>query len=109
MLACIDPTWITASFDALDAGDSYSTHNYVGDTCPGYAVLKAGKVMNNTYKNELNTQRYKAAVRNNPLVAELSRIDVAELDGSLVWGKRGTVSMQWANWEDERIKGDAII
>lgn len=109
VLACIDPTWITASFDALDAGDSYSTHNYVGDTCPGYAVLKAGKVMNNTYKNELNTQRYKAAVRNNPLVAELSRIDVAELDGSLVWGKRGTVSMQWANWEDERIKGDAII
>ena len=109
VLSSIEPTWITVEFDALDSGASEKTHTYTGETCPGYAVLKAGKIMNNTYKNELNTQRMNAAIRNNSQLATLNRIDVANLDGSLVWGKRGTVPMQWTNWEADRIKGDVII
>ena len=65
--------------------------------------------MNNTVSNELNTQRMNAATRNNPQVDTLSRIDVAELDGALVWGKRGTVPMQWSKWDLDRVKGDVII
>lgn len=109
VLSSIEPTWITVEFEALDSRDSETTHTYTGETCPGYAVLKAGKIMNNTYKNELNTQRMNAAIRNNSQLATLNRIDVANLDGSLVWGKRGTVPMQWTNWEADRIKGDVII
>ena len=65
--------------------------------------------MNNTYRNELNTQRMNAAIRNNPQVETLSRIAVAELDGEIVWGKRGTVTMQWSKWDSDRFKGDVII
>lgn len=109
VLSSIEPTWITVEFEALDSGDAETTHTYTGETCPGYAVLKSGKIMNNTDKNELNTQRMSAATRNNPQVETLSRIDVAELDGAFVWGKRGTVPMQWNKWDSDRIKGDAII
>lgn len=109
VLSSIEPTWVTVEFDALDSGDSETTHTYTGETCPGYAVIKAGKIMNNTYKNELNNQRMNAAIRNNPQVETLSRIDVAELDGEIVWGKRGTVTMQWSKWDSDRIKGDVII
>lgn len=109
VLSSIEPTWVSVEFEALDSGDAQTTHTYTGETCPGYAVLKSGKIMNNTDKNELNTQRMNAATRNNPQVDTLSRIDVAELDGSLVWGKRGTVPMQWSKWDLDRVKGDAII
>lgn len=109
VLSSIEPTWVTVEFEALDSGDAQTTHTYTGETCPGYAVVKAGKIMNNTDKNELNTQRMNAAARNNPQVETISRIDVAELDGELVWGKRGTVPMQWSKWDSDRIKGDVII
>lgn len=109
VLSSIGPTWVTVEFEALDSGDAETTHTYTGETCPGYAVIKSGKIMNNTDKNELNTQRMKAATRNNLQVETLSRIDVAELDGALVWGKRGTVPMQWSKWDLDRVKGDVII
>lgn len=99
-LVGIEPTWIETEFEALDVSDGDSTHLWRGETCPGYAVVDVGKIMNNTEGNPLNQQRYAAAMRNNPALREIARIDVAMRDGAYVWGKRGNVRLDFKGFNE---------
>lgn len=78
---------------------------YKGETCPGYAILEAGKIMNNTENSAMNRQRFDKACENNPAVRALSGIDIREDDGVFRIGKRGTVPMDWADWQHDWQEG----
>lgn len=99
--AGVSTDWIKSTIaDAEDVtGDATRTHEWSGWTCPGFAILDAGKVMNNTENSALNQQRFARACRNNRLVAALARTDVAWRDGSYAIGPRGTVEMSWLKWD----------
>lgn len=92
--------WRHVRMDAQDrAGDREHRHVYEGDTCPGYAIYDAGKIMNHT-DSLMNGARYRAAARNNPRVAWASRTDISRDDeGNIIWGHRGTVPMTWKDWD----------
>lgn len=93
---------VTASFEAQDAsGDRARTHVWTGDTCPGYAILDAGKIMNNTENSAMSRQRFEAACTNNPVVRACSRMDVAFRDGRWEFGPRGQVEMDWKGWDED--------
>lgn len=90
--ACVDETVADVSFLDCDG------RLYEGVTCPGYAILDAGKIMNNTEGSLMNRQRYEAACRNNPRVREFSRTDVRRDGDTFTLGRRGTVPMDWSAW-----------
>lgn len=95
----VDATWADVSFEAVREGGRPQTFMYEGMTCPGYAILDAGKVMNNTEHSPMNVQRFRAACRNNPLVAECSGVDVRRDGEVFTFGKRGCVHMDWEAWD----------
>lgn len=95
-----DDTWRTVSMDAQDkSGDTVHRHIYTGQTCPGFAIFDAGKIMNHT-ASLMNGDRFRAAVRNNPLIKAAYRTDIScDKSGAIIWGPRGTVPMAWKDWD----------
>lgn len=91
--------------------DSTCTRVIVGDyeglTCPGYAILDSGKVMNNL-ESTMNAQRFEAACRNNPMICELNGLDVRRDGDTFTFGKRGCVRMDWAGWDMDYSNQEAI-
>lgn len=92
-----DP-WVETSFSALDSTDGSLRHRWTGWTCPGDAILPAGKVMNNTANSKMNVQRRARAERNLG-TRELYGLDITMVDGRFVYGDRGTVPMIWKGWD----------
>lgn len=103
----VQDTWREVEFEALDSSDGSATHTYRGYTCPGYAVVPVGKIMNNTLANELNAQRAAKAFANEPRMREYSHCDIAKYSGEYVWGKAGDVPMEWKGWGVTG--GDAVL
>lgn len=96
---CIDNAWVETEFEAQDVtGDASRTHRWRGQTCPGFAIVDAGKVMNNTENSTLNAQRFARACLNNPLVRECSRVDIAWRDGAYQLGPRDSIRMDFKAW-----------
>ncbi len=95
----IEPTWVETRFKALDSTDKKTVHEYHGWTCPGSAIYKAGKIMNNTEHSKMNVQRMNRCIELNNDVMPLYGIDIALYDGRFVFGKRGTVPMEWQEFE----------
>ena len=91
-------TWIETRFKALDDTEHGTYHEYSGFTCPGSAIFKAGKIMNNTEHSKLNLQRKLRCIELNEDVQNLYGIDIAFND-EFIFGKRGTVYMEWSNFE----------
>lgn len=98
---CIDDTWVDATMtDAQDVtGDRSHRHVWSGSTCPGFAIVDAGKIMNNTENSQLNRQRFERASRNNPRVSVLATCDIAHRDGRYVYGHRGSIRMDFNAWK----------
>lgn len=92
------PTWVNTRFKALDDTEHGTYHEYSGSTCPGSAIFKAGKIMNNTEHSKLNLQRKLRCIELNADVQNLYGIDIAFND-EFVFGKRGSVYMEWSNFE----------
>ena len=104
----IDDTWVDVEFEALDRQGSGRRVLYRGSTCPGYAIMDAGKVMNDTSASVTGRQRFEAACRNNPAVAALARTDVRCDNGVFSFGPRGTVPMDWGDWELDYTTGTEV-
>lgn len=93
----IPDVWVKTSFECVDKSGEPGTHVYDGNTCPGFAILNAGKIMNNLENSVMNQQRYARACINNPYIPECSNLDIRK-DGSFSFGKRGCVRMDWIKW-----------
>lgn len=100
----IPESWVQVSFDAVDESGKDETHTYSGNTCPGYAIINAGKIMNNTEHSVMNDQRYKRACINNPYIPECSNLDIRK-DDTFSFGKRNSVHMDWAKWDTDWNEG----
>lgn len=96
--ATIPDTWVQCEFDAVEG-------RYVGNTCPGYAILPSGKVMNNTENSEMNRRRFRKACENNCALIEACRIDVRKSGDRFVYARRGGVAMDWAAWDTDYNEG----
>ena len=108
----IEPTWVTATIEgAVDVTGGTSTHTWTGETCPGYAIIDAGKIMNNTQHSAMNRQRYLRACMNNPKVSYLSNLDITWFAGTYVYGPRGSIDMAWQDWglKTDEEQSDALI
>lgn len=102
----IDDTWVAVDFEADDGYGSNGTHRYRGMTCPGFAILPAGKVMNDTEKSPMNALVFNSMIARDRRLARFARTDVSmNADGVFVYGRRGTVPMMWSGWKD---MGDAF-
>ena len=94
----IDDLWVKTQFWAKDVSGGVKEHVYSGMTCPGFAIVDVGKIMNNTENSFSINQLYKKAIENNSLVEHCSRIDIARINDRVIIGKRGNVDMQFAKW-----------
>lgn len=94
----VKDTWVQCEFDSVDG-------HYAGNTCPGYAILPAGKVMNNTEHSEMNRRRMEKAVYNNPDLKECCRLDVRKDGDRFTVGRRGNVGMDWDAWDTDWNEG----
>ena len=100
----IPDVWVPTSFDAVDVSGESGVHTYSGNTCPGFAILTAGKIMNNTENSVMNQQRYARACINNPYIPECSNLDIRK-DDVFKFGKRGCVRMDWIKWDTDWNEG----
>lgn len=94
----VPDTWVHVSFDAVEG-------RYEGETCPGYAILPSGKVMNDTEGSPMNESRMATAFQNAPHLRECSRMDVRRDGGTFTFGRRGTVNMDWKDWHIDYNEG----
>lgn len=94
----IDSPWVQVDFIAADTSDGKGRHRYRGETCPGNAILPSGKVMNNTENSRLNLQRKARCIENNPDTLHCFGVDIAKDSDTFVYGPRGTVYMEWKNF-----------
>jgi hypothetical protein len=94
----IPDIWVRTEFDAVIESGKDTQERYEGNTCPGYAILPAGKIMNNTEHSVMNAQRFTKACMNNPYIKDCSYIDIRK-DGVFSFGKRHCIKMDWKKWD----------